>query len=267
MYSIGRFSTLGRITIKTLRYYDEIGLLRPARVDPVTGYRYYAAAQLDALNRILVFKDLGFSLREIQGLVADDVPPDQIRGMLRRRREELERSVDRERARLARVAARLELIERSGLPAANTVAVRAAGPWLVTSVRETLASHDACEGLLEELERHTGGGRQHGQRGAIWHSCAEGGIDCEAFIVVPSRIECKGRVRLRALPAQRVASLVYRGDADYLRAFRAIRTWISASGADIIGPKREIYLDDGGAEAESATEIQFPISLPTGNVH
>src|SRR5688500_11491264 len=107
MYRIGEFSRLSQIPIKTLRYYDAIGLLRPVRVEPRTAYRYYAAAQLEEVNRILGLKDLGFSLREVRMLVADNVPLGQIRGMLRERLQQLERSVDRERARLARAAARL----------------------------------------------------------------------------------------------------------------------------------------------------------------
>jgi DNA-binding transcriptional MerR regulator len=83
MYRIGEFSRLTQIPVKTLRYYDEIGLLRPARVDRFTGYRYYSPAELERLNRILVFRDLGFSLGQVRTLVAENVPPEQIRGMLR----------------------------------------------------------------------------------------------------------------------------------------------------------------------------------------
>ena len=74
MYSIGEFSRLSQIPVKTLRYYDHLRLLRPACVNRSTGYRYYEAAQLEQLNRILVFKDLGFSLRDIRGLLAEHVP-------------------------------------------------------------------------------------------------------------------------------------------------------------------------------------------------
>jgi DNA-binding transcriptional MerR regulator len=74
MYKIGDFSRLVQVPIRTLRYYDTIGLLRPARVERSTGYRYYAAAQVEQLNRVLVFKDLGFSLREIVALLAEKVP-------------------------------------------------------------------------------------------------------------------------------------------------------------------------------------------------
>lgn len=264
MYRIGDFARLCQIPVKTLRYYDEIGLLRPARVAGSTGYRYYIGAQLERLNRILVFKDLGFSLHEIRGLVAENVPLDHLRGMLRQKHDELERSVGRERARLARAAARLDVIEQSGHPAAHEVAVRGTGAQIVASVRGILTSHDECEQLFEELESQTG---RQARRGAIWHACADGAIDCEAFVVLPARMGGGGRVRVYDCPARRVASLVYRGDEDFMEAYRALRTWLAVSGVEVVGPKREIYLANGDGETESVTEIQFPIAADAPNAH
>jgi DNA-binding transcriptional MerR regulator len=74
MFKIGDFSRFSRVTVKMLRHYDEIGLLKPARVDPFTGYRYYTADQLPRLNRIIALKDLGFTLEQI-GSLLDDIFP------------------------------------------------------------------------------------------------------------------------------------------------------------------------------------------------
>lgn len=260
MYKIGDFSRLAQVPVKTLRYYDGLGLLRPAHVEPATGYRSYAPSQLEQLNRILAFKDLGFSLREIRALSADSVPPEQVRGMVRRKHAELERGLDRERARLARAAARLDVIERHGQAGAHEVAVRAVGARLVASLRDRVTSYGESERLFDELEQHTGGRRARQPRGAVWHECAEGAIDCEALVFLRTRVEASARVRVYEMPAHRVASLVYRGDSDYLPAYRAIRTWLTAGSAEVVGPKREIYLEDGGQDAESVTEIQFPIA-------
>src|SRR5206468_11606022 len=91
---------------------------------------------------ILVFKDLGFSLREIRGLLAEHVPVERIRGVLWRKREEVEQRVIGERARLARVAARLDAIERCHRPIAYEVAVRRIGAPPVASRRDGLPSYD-----------------------------------------------------------------------------------------------------------------------------
>jgi MerR family regulatory protein len=59
-FSIGEFARHGRVSVRMLRHYDAIGLLRPACVDPVTGYRSYEVSQLAELNRLIALKDLGF---------------------------------------------------------------------------------------------------------------------------------------------------------------------------------------------------------------
>jgi DNA-binding transcriptional MerR regulator len=262
MYKIGDFSRLVQIPVKTLRYYDTIGVLRPARVEHSTGYRYYAAAQVEQLNRVLVFKDLGFSLREILALHAETIPREDIRQLLRLKRAELERRVLGETARLARIIAQLDHLDRGVPHSLHEVAVRRVAPRLVASVRQKIGSHDEYERLFEELDRHAGRKRQKGQRGAIWHACARRTIDCEVFEFVPSALEGSDCVHIYATPGHCVASLVYRGSKDFMTAYRIIRAWLAATGMEVIGPKREIFLEEGIRDDESVTEIQFPISLP-----
>jgi DNA-binding transcriptional MerR regulator len=86
MLKIGDFSSLAQVSIKTLRYYDERGLLSPAHVDPETGYRYYSASQLSRLHHILALKDFGFSLEQIATCLEEKVTAEQMRGMLVLRR-------------------------------------------------------------------------------------------------------------------------------------------------------------------------------------
>jgi DNA-binding transcriptional MerR regulator len=113
MFKIGDFSKLSQVTVKTLRYYDELGLLKPVEVDRFTGYRYYSADQLPRLNRILALKDLGLSLEQIATLFAarDKLTVEQMRGMLRLKQAEAQERVREEQDRLARVEARLRQIE------------------------------------------------------------------------------------------------------------------------------------------------------------
>src|SRR5258708_13406071 len=69
-YRIGEFSTLSGVSRKTLRFYDEIGLLRPASVDSRTGYRHYRPQQLEELASILSLKSLGVSLADVRELMS-----------------------------------------------------------------------------------------------------------------------------------------------------------------------------------------------------
>lgn len=262
VYRIGEFSRLSQISVKTLRYYDELGLLRPARVDRATGYRYYAPAQFERLNRILGLKDLGFSLSEVSALLADRVPAGQIRGMLRLKRAEAERRVGCERARLARVAARLDLIERGDGGGAHEIAVRRVGTRHVASMRDTFGSYRESERLFDELDARLGRHVARHQHAAVWHpSPAAGAIDCEALVFLAGPTAPREGVRVYEMSAHAVACLIYRGNDNYERSYAALHEWLVASGLAVAGPKREVYLDEGG-DGESVTEIQYPIAIP-----
>ncbi len=93
MFKIGDFSKLSQVSVKALRLYDQMGLLKPSQVDRFTSYRYYSASQLPRLNRILALKNLGFSLEQIAKLLDDQIPPEQIRGMLRLKQAELQQAI------------------------------------------------------------------------------------------------------------------------------------------------------------------------------
>ena len=71
MLKIGEFSKLAQVSVKTLRYYHQYGLLKPAWTDRFNGYRYYRLDQLSTLNSILALKELGFSLEQIQTILQD----------------------------------------------------------------------------------------------------------------------------------------------------------------------------------------------------
>src|SRR5512134_3170044 len=111
MIKIGDFARLSQVSGVTLRYYDEMDLLKPVQVDPFTGYRFYSADQLPRLNRILALKDLGFSLEQIKLMLADGLPLEQLRGMLKMQRSQVKQRLSDEQRRLSRIEARLRQIE------------------------------------------------------------------------------------------------------------------------------------------------------------
>jgi len=112
MIRIGDFSKLSRVSVKTLRYYDEMGLLKPVEVGRMSGYRYYEFDQLPRLYRILALKDLGFSLEEIGRLLESDLSAEQMRGMLKLRQAEIRQRVEEEAQHLERVERWLRQIEQ-----------------------------------------------------------------------------------------------------------------------------------------------------------
>lgn len=116
MLTIGAFARLAGISVKTLRHYATIGLLPPAHIDPDTGYRSYAPEQLFLVNHILVLKDLGLSLSQIGTLLQQGVPLEQLHGMLRLKRAELQDQIAATHELLARVERRLNQLELQASP-------------------------------------------------------------------------------------------------------------------------------------------------------
>src|SRR5271166_396140 len=105
MFSLGEFARHGRVSVRMLRHYDAAGLLRPARVDPASGYRFYAASQLARLNRIIALKDLGFTLEQVRAMLDEQVSGEQLRGMLWLRQAGLQSQIAADTSRLAQVGA------------------------------------------------------------------------------------------------------------------------------------------------------------------
>ncbi len=138
MIKIGDFARLSQLSVPTLRHYDEIGLLKPISVDSQTGYRYYSVSQLPRLNRILAFKDLGFSLEQIDHVLSDDLSLDQLRGMLKMKRAEMEQQVVEAQGRLSRIEARLKQIEREDDLPMDTVVLKTIPPMLIASHKITI---------------------------------------------------------------------------------------------------------------------------------
>lgn len=114
LFKISVFSRLSKVSLKTLRYYDQIGLLKPRKVDHETGYRYYSADQLLEINRIFIYKELGFTLPQIIHLLHEDITFKDIQGMFKLKKSEIQRIIDMEQAKLARIEERMQLLESEG---------------------------------------------------------------------------------------------------------------------------------------------------------
>ena len=283
MLKIGDFSQLGQVSVRTLHHYDERGLLKPARIDDWTGYRFYSVEQLPRLNRILALKDLGFSLEQIGRLVDDDVPAEQLRGMLALKQAEIERQLTAGRTRLLRVEARLRQIEQEGEPSPYEIVLKKTSPLTIASTRTTVPTVedmpalrcDLYDELYEALERR--GVEPGTPEFALYHTVEylERDIDMEAAVAVdgPRGAGPEGggdRPAFRELPAvPEMASVVHEGSAwEIPRAITALFGWIGANGYATAGPYRELHLygrENDLFRADSANvdsllvEIQVPV--------
>ena len=268
MIRIGDFSRISLVSIKTLRYYDEVGLLHPAKVDDFTGYRYYSFDQLSRLHRILALKDLGFSLDQIGRLLDENVTAEQLRGVLKLRKMEIEQRVSEEQERLARVEARLKQIEQEHVMNKIDVVVKKVEPIKIASVRDVIPTYSEQGGIWRELEGYLAAQRVRpvGPCLTMYHDeeYKERDVDAEVAEPITADLPETSRVRIRTLPAAEVVCAIHRGPYTTLgEAIEAVIQWTEANGYRITGPEREIYLQPGRngsqTDPETVTEIQFPV--------
>jgi len=265
MLKIGHFAKLGQVSVKTLRWYDELGLLKPARIDDESGYRYYGIEQLPRLNRILALKGLGLSLEQIAVLLEHDLPAEQLRGMLRLKQAELQQQIAEERARLRQVEARLREIEDEAVARPHDIVVKRIEPLLVASIRASVATYPEVGALTAEIYAYLASIGQDGVDGAVWHDALPAGhdLDVEGVVFLERPVPPTARIKVYQLPGvEHAAAVVHHG--SYLglhRAYIALSRWIEANGYQLCGPPRDIYHRGGEAQDDDSyiTEVQMPI--------
>jgi DNA-binding transcriptional MerR regulator len=258
-----------------LRYYDSIGLLRPVRIDPATGYRYYSADQLPRLNSILALKDLGLSLDQIAKMVDDRIAPDEIRGMLMLKKAELEQSLRAEQSRLRHIESRLKQIEEQGALADYDVVVKRVPAQPYLAVRSEFAGMPGAVAMLKTVLSATRRAVPAEARGpliVVAHSDFDDetldleigiGLTEERKLRVP--LPDKLEMTRTELPAIELSAAVVRGGPTYQAhlAFGALGVWMEANGFTIAGPCREVFLEppfQPPDEEHSVIEVQFPVA-------
>jgi DNA-binding transcriptional MerR regulator len=269
MIKIGDFARLSQVSVVTLRYYDEMDLLKPVRVDAFTGYRFYSADQLPRLNRILALKDLGFSLEQVRLMLADGLTSEQLRGMLTMQRNEVEKRLADEQERLRRIEARLRQIELEDKMPTYDVVVKNTPAMLVASRRVTIPTNDQVPQYLDTAYMevfsyvHEQGAKQTGPHLTLWYSPSDvfENEDVEAIVPIDRPLKGTDYVKVYELPSTQVAAVVHQGNfEDFQQGHAAILEWIDANGYQIAGPYREIYIKHDRDElTDSTTEVQFAV--------
>lgn len=277
MFKIGDFSRIARVSARLLRFYDEIGLFVPAHADPATGYRHYTMAQLGELNRILVLKDLGFTLEQVRDILQEKVAPAELRTLLLLRRNDAARAVAEETARLHHIESRIAQIESDGALSSDDVVLRAEPAWRLLSLRRTVPSFAAARELIGELigelrSRSAGllpRGTPHRLVG-IAHSPqfeqdeidVEFGWACEAGpgATPPQGSPLSWRV-LEAEPRMAVCVRVGLPEDAHLVTARVGR-FLAERRERLAGPGREVFLQlpDPARMHEAVVEMQFPVA-------
>jgi DNA-binding transcriptional MerR regulator len=273
MFRIGEFSRIARVSARLLRYYDELGLLKPGVVDSASGYRYYTSAQLQRLNRILVLRDLGLSLEQIGGVIDQNASADQLRAMLEVRRADAERALAEEAARLRQIEARIAQLD-GGEGDLDDVLIRAEPARRIVAVRDTVGSFLEARIIIGELARTLPKRVPRELLGSligIAHSAEfePDAIDVELGFVLngdlPADLPAIGQrpLHVRELPAVPfMAACVRVGLPEHAHLITGkIGRYVENNGYRLAGPGREVFLRPPRPDhmEESVVEMQFPV--------
>lgn len=231
MFRIGEFSRLTQVSIRMLRYYDEIGLLKPAEIDPWTGYRMYSTEQIPILNRILYLRDSGFNTSEIA--VAFNKKDDRLLvKQLDTKYSEIENNIQAEREKLKKIElAKMEILnEKSDMH--YNISIKAIPSYQVLSLRKIITDYYSEGELWQELSAFAA--EQHIQISSntfsIYHDneYKETNVDVELCTPVKKMGNNVGEFTYRNTePIPNMACTMVYGDfANIGRAYRDFAKWL-----------------------------------------
>ena len=219
MLKIGDFSRLARVTVKTLRFYDNVGLFRPAFVEPRSGYRFYRANQLLALRHVRLLRELGCSVAEVRDLNSMSVDCPKYAHWLAALRKRLMVRVARDEHRLRQLDALLGRIAvQSQERGQSVVTERRIAPIAALTVRDRVQSlGKEVQRMFEATERRAARNRCRAQCSPflLFHNMEYRDVHVDVEVCVPitqdSLAACGGRI---VNGVDRAACLRFKGSYD-----------------------------------------------------
>ncbi|MGZ6678554.1 MAG: MerR family transcriptional regulator [Nocardioides sp.] len=264
LLTIGDFSRMTFLSVKTLRHYHDVGLLAPAYIDDATSYRYYRADQVGTAQLIRRFRSLDLPVEQVKQVLA--APDEESRNRV------IVEHLERMSAQLRETQETVSSLQRMlTSPLRLPVSYRDEASMTVLAITETV---DASEwmawwlGAFTELHAvlRASGLERAGADGAIFptEAFADERGELVAFVPIPdgTAAELGGRVEITSLPGARYAVTTYDGPLiDLDQAYSAVGTWVWEQARSADGPVRERYLPTGAADDLLAhvTEVCWPV--------
>lgn len=261
LYRIGMFSKMNQVTIKTLRYYDEVGLLRPRFIDPDNGYRYYSSSQLEPLHRLLALRRIGYSIEEIKQ-VQDGESEQRI---LQRKKQQLMKEISDRMSMLSQIEGYLQQDEEN-----YHMVVKKLPEVIVASTRKVIPDFEALFSMAPDM------GAAMEKAGCvcavpdycfnIYHDneYREENIDIEVCEAVTEMQEDVGELKFRCFDeVPEAVCTMHKGSYTTIpKAYGAAIKYAEDNGYEIIDSVRESYIDglwNKDSEEDWLTEIQIPV--------
>ena len=266
LYKIGMFAAMNHVTVKTLRFYEEQGLLMPAQINQENGYRYYTLSQMAVIHQITALKQAGFTLEEIARINsgADE------EGVLQKKKSELIAKIAELTRQIAVVDGFLSK-QKTGLAA--PVLVKTIPETTVAAMKTRLASYDSLFEVMPEMGALM---EKAGCECALPEYCFTNYLEpgykdtdilveiCEAVTGAKQEI---GGLYFKTLPEIQAACVFHRGSYGTLpESYEAVLRFIEENGYEIAGAIRESYIDGVWNQDDDSgwlTEIQIPVRKKT----
>lgn len=268
MLKIGVFSKLSRVSIRMLRHYDEIDLLKPVQIDEMTGYRYYSVEQLPVIARINSLKDMGFGLIAIKEIMQCYNNREELERYLRIRHAEIAANLQETAYRLQLLETAIERLGKDEIMNCDVV-LKSLPERQVASVRQVISCYEQ-EGLLwnilfQETNHMNLKFVEPMNRIAIFHDKEhkEKDVDVEVQVAVKGNYSDTENVKFRKEAEQSVASVVFKGSYEqFSNVYASLATWVEANGYEYCGPMCSLYHvspNETQNPEEFVTEVCCPV--------
>lgn len=268
MLKISEFSIMTRITVKMLRNYDEMDLIKPAYIDEQNGYRYYEEAQLIVANRILSLKNMGFHLSMIKKILNEYKDETSLHTYLRMQIHQLDEEIETLTQRKRMIENALLLEEQENLRLLDVV-LKEIPAHTALCYHTNIQSYEEEKFLWlymhEHMDTHHVTSLTPSNDTSIYYRTREENdeIDIEIQRNVPSSSHVEKPFFLREVLAKMVASYTYKGCyKDICDGILLVNRWIVKNGYVPCGPLSHIYHVSPKTkqdESHQITEIYIPI--------
>ena len=264
LYRIGMFAKMNKVTIKTLRYYDEMNLLKPVYIDEETSYRYYSSKQIASLHEIIALKQLGCSLSEIRKIQNGQKPENILRNKKIKLIEEISQKTN--------MIAQIEYyLNNDKVNQDYNIVIKKLPHVIVASHRRTIPNYGALFKCYPEM------GEEMSKLNCeislpeycfnIYHDVAyqEENIDIEMCEAVVEAKEDTDNIKFKEiLEVEMAACLLHKGSYETIpSAYQKLVEWIEENNYVISDNPRESYIDGIWNKEDIddwLTEVQIPIT-------
>ncbi len=242
LLQIGEFAHLVGLSVRTVRYYGDLGLLPPSSIDPASGYRRYSVDGVERARQLIVLKATGLSLEEIRLALDDELSPEQFRTLLEAKVAELESESLHLDEQLRRARAQLQQLKRRMEHPMPEITIKKSDPKKLAYIREQIGGTDEISAVFDRFFQLVDPADAIGPAGNVYHYFADDGssIDVEAAMPVPDGYNPPEGVSVRTIDSTEVACVTHHGAFNRLHeAHAAVMGWIDSNGYKVAGPSYE----------------------------